>query len=128
MAVRQDYTMPFDIDVASGEGAEAPYPVHVEQMIRQVLLTSPGERIDMPEFGCGLRSLVFASRTDGLSATTQILVKQSLDRWLCNQIKLEKVTVLDAADQSDPAEIVIEIVYSLIEDRSQRRTQVRVLA
>jgi phage baseplate assembly protein W len=128
MATRQDYALPFDIDVASGEGALAPYPTHVEQMIRQVLLTSPGERIDLPEFGCGLRALVFAGRTDGFRATTQILVKQSLNRWLGDQIKLEKVTVLDASEQADPAEVVIEIVYSLIEDRSRRRTQVRVLA
>ena len=57
---RQDYAFPFQIDTASQQTAQAGYSAHVDQMIRQLLLTDPGERVDLPQFGCGLRSLVFA--------------------------------------------------------------------
>ena len=57
---RYDYAYPFRIDPLSGQGMQTEYASHVDQMIRQVLLTSPGERIDLPEFGCGLRQLIFA--------------------------------------------------------------------
>jgi phage baseplate assembly protein W len=43
-------------------------------MIRQVLLTSPGERIDLPEFGCGLRQLIFAPHSSALDSTTNLIV------------------------------------------------------
>ena len=62
--------------------AQSPYATHVDQMIRQVLLTTPGERADLPEFGCGLRQLLFAPNSDALQATTQLIVQHSLSRWL----------------------------------------------
>jgi phage baseplate assembly protein W len=49
---RVDYAYPFRIDPASGQAAQTGYATHVDQMIRQVLLTAPGERADLPEFGC----------------------------------------------------------------------------
>ncbi len=64
---RHDYAFPFRIDPVSHQAARTSYETHVDQMIRQVLLTSPGERADLPEFGCGLRRLLFRSefRRDG---------------------------------------------------------------
>ena len=53
-------------------------PHHVDQMIRQLLLTDPGERVNLPQFGCGLRSLVFAPNSDALAATVQLRVIQGL--------------------------------------------------
>jgi len=79
---RHDFAFPFRIDPASRQAAQTNYDAHVEQMIRQVLLTSPGERADLPEFGCGLRQLIFAPHSEALTATTQMLVQQVLDRWL----------------------------------------------
>src|ERR1700757_1212587 len=90
---RTDYSYPFVIDPLSGQASQAPYATHVDQMIRQVLLTTPGERADLPEFGCGLRQLLFAPNSDALQATTQLLVQQGLNRWLGNQITLVNVAV-----------------------------------
>ena len=33
---------------------------HLKQLIEQVLFTTPGERVNRPEFGTGLQSLLFA--------------------------------------------------------------------
>lgn len=49
---RTDYAFPFRIDPVSGQALQTPYAAHVDQMIRQVLLTAPGERADLPQFGC----------------------------------------------------------------------------
>jgi len=67
---RHDYSFPFRIDPASGQAAQTSYQAHVDQMIRQVLLTNRGERIDLPEFGCGLRQLLFAPDQDASSTVT----------------------------------------------------------
>lgn len=119
---RTDYNFPFAIDPVSGQAAQTPYPNHVDQMIRQILLTTPGERADLPEFGCGLRQLLFAPNSDALQATTQVLIQRSLNQWLSNQINLQSVTVTPGPG-GDYSQILVQINYVLLETQSQQQTQ-----
>jgi phage baseplate assembly protein W len=122
---RNDYAFPFRIDPASGQAAQTNYGSHVDQMIRQILLTARGERADMPEFGCGLKQLIFAPYSDALNATTQILVQQALTRWLSDQISVQQVTVpTPIAGQED--QITIQINYTLIETQSKQQITILV--
>ncbi|HMD96337.1 MAG TPA: GPW/gp25 family protein [Terriglobia bacterium] len=117
---RFDYAFPFRIDPASGQAARTGYDTHVEQMIRQVLLTAPGERADLPEFGCGLKKLIFAPHSDALDATTQIAVQQALNRWLADQISVTKVQVGPAAPGQEE-QLQVEIDYVLVETQSAQK-------
>jgi phage baseplate assembly protein W len=123
--IRHDYAFPFRIDPASGQAAQTPYAAHVDQMIRQILLTSPGERADLPEFGCGLRQLVFAPHSDALDATTQILVQKALNRWLSDQIVVQKVTVGPPAPGQEE-QLIVEIDYTLIETQTNQKVVILV--
>jgi phage baseplate assembly protein W len=126
---RHDIAFPFRIDAASGQAAQASYQDHVDQMIRQVLLTDPGERVCLPEFGAGLRRLIFSPITAGLQASLQIAVSDQLNRWLGDQIALRAVTVQtsqDGAALPDSA-VLVFIEYELIETRTVRQTAVQVL-
>src|SRR5512145_2834219 len=96
--VRHDYAFPFRIDGASRQAQRAAYAAHVRQMIRQVLLTSPGERVNLPEFGCGLRQLLFAPLQEGLDASVKIAVLQALQKWLALHIEVKDVRVSQAAE------------------------------
>jgi phage baseplate assembly protein W len=122
---RNDYAFPFRIDDASGQAAQARYGPHVEQMIRQVLLTSPGERVNLPEFGCGLRQLLFAPNSEALQATARILVRQALERWLAGQIDLQNVDVT-RGQGGDDSQIVVTVEYVLVETQSKQATRVQV--
>jgi phage baseplate assembly protein W len=122
---RQDYAYPFRIDATSHQAAQTSYPDHVAQMIRQVLLTNPGERVCLPEFGCGLRRLVFAPNSDALQATTKLLVMQSLSRWLAGQIDVKNVQV-SGADAADNGVLQIEIDYLLIETQERLQATIEV--
>lgn len=124
---RHDYAFPFHIDAASQQGAQASYEAHIEQMIRQVLLTSPGERADLPDFGSGLRQLLFAGISTTLAATTQMQVQQALNRWLSNQIQVQNVTVVPPEEAPDAARLLIQIDYVLIETQSSKSTEVLVI-
>ena len=78
---RLDYAFPFRLDLQSRQASQASgYQTHVEDMIKQVLLTAPGERIDLPQFGCGVRKLLFAPNSDALAATTQVMIQQALNQ------------------------------------------------
>src|SRR5260221_5680134 len=105
---RTDYAFPFRIDPASGQAAQAPYATHVDQMIRQILLTTPGERADLPDFGCGLRQLLFAPNSAALQATTQLMIQRSLKRWLSDQITQREIAVTPGPG-SDDSQLFVQI-------------------
>jgi phage baseplate assembly protein W len=122
---RRDYAHPFRLGGAR-QAAQAGYEAHVEQMIRQVLLTAQGERINRPDFGCGLRRLVFEPHSERLDATTSILVRSSLERWLALHIDVRDVAVLDAETVGDEARLEIVVEYELRETRDTRAVRVEV--
>ncbi len=79
---------------------------NIRGKIIQVLFTSPGERVNMPEFGCGLRDLVFDPNNQILAATTEFTVRKSLERWLGDEILVEAVDVA-----SEEEFLLIVVVY-----------------
>ncbi|HEY2858173.1 MAG TPA: GPW/gp25 family protein [Terracidiphilus sp.] len=134
--IRRDIRYPFAIDAASGQAAQTDYASHVDQMIRQVLLTSPGERVCMPTFGAGLRRLLFAPLNSSLGATTKLIVTQALNQWLANQITVKDVTVQTANSSTGgtipgpplpDSAIAIQVTYVLIETQSVTQTTVQVI-
>jgi uncharacterized protein len=125
VVARHDYAFPFRIDPVSAQAAQAPYATHVDQMIRQILLTSPGERADLPEFGCGLRQLVFAPNSDALQATCRLTVQRALNQWLSDQIQVRNVTV-SSGPGDDQSQIVVLVEYLLIETQSPQTSLVLV--
>jgi hypothetical protein len=98
---------PFHLD-GRGRAGTTERDDHVRDLIHQVLFTSPGERINRPDFGCGLKTLVFAPNSDALAAATQVLVRASLQRWLENEIEVEAVDVT-AQDER----LTVTVVYRL---------------
>ncbi len=83
---------PVAVDGALGRlREETDYPAYVVQLIKQVLLTAPGERVSRPDFGAGLRRLVFSPSSQETATLLQATVFQSLDRWLGNLIKVDRV-------------------------------------
>jgi phage baseplate assembly protein W len=124
---RQDYAFPFRIDLVSRQASQAQsYELHVDQMIRQVLLTAPGERADLPEFGCGVRQLLFAPNSEPLAATAQILIQQALRRWLAQHIDVQRVVVESPDAAPDGSQLLIRIEYVLRETLSTKGLEILV--
>jgi Bacteriophage baseplate protein W len=106
-----DYPYHFD---GRGRTAATDDDAHIRDLIEQVLFTSPGERVNRPDFGSGLMQLVFAPNNDELAAATQFLVQGALQQWLGDLILVESVQV-DAVDST----LRVTIQYVV------RRTQTR---
>jgi len=126
-ATRRDYNVPFGIDPASRQVRGTGYAAHVEQMIWQVLFTAPGERADLPQFGCGLRQLVFSPLSSALAVNTEINVRQALGQWLAGIIEVGDVTALTSDDVGgpiDPGTLEITISYLLIDTLTTHQTRV----
>ena len=98
--------LPFAID-ARGHTTVAGADDHLRQMIELVLFTTPGERVNRPEFGCGVRQLVFAPNSDTLAAATEQLIHGALIRWLDSVMVVEQVQV-----SADEATLTIRVTYT----------------
>lgn len=100
---------PFGIDAGLGKmKIEGDYAAYVEQLIKQVLFTNPGERINRTDFGCGLRRMVFAPNSVVTANLTQITVYQALEKWLGSIISVDDVKV-NAIEEK----LEVHIVYTL---------------
>jgi uncharacterized protein len=79
---------------------------HIRDEIIQLLLTNPGERPFLPEFGGGARQLIFEPASDVLRGMTKARITQALNRWLGHRLTLEnlEVTFIDST-------IEVEIKY-----------------
>jgi phage baseplate assembly protein W len=67
---------------------------HIRDMIEQLLFTSPGERVNRPDFGSGLLQLVFAPNSPELAAALQFTVQAALQRWLGDLIEVLALEVV----------------------------------
>jgi uncharacterized protein len=124
---RQDYAFPFQIDAASQQTAQAGYPAHVDQMVRQLLLTDPGERADRPQLGCGLRSLVFAPNSDALAATVKLRVIQGLNQWLAGVVTVVDVAVGGPSGTVlEPGTLAVTVTYTLVETQTNQAVTVTI--
>lgn len=100
---------PFGLDPGRmGTATESSHPAYVEQLIRQVIFTGPGERINRPDFGCGIRRMVFAPNSDIAASLAQVTVFQALEDWLGEWIRVDDVKV-DAAEEV----LEVRIIYML---------------
>src|SRR5438552_1324715 len=67
--------------VAGGDVALAAADEDIRQAIRILLETAPGERPMRPDFGVGLRQLVFAPLSVATASLVQYRVQQALLKW-----------------------------------------------
>lgn len=106
-----DYPFHFD---GRGRTAQTDRSDYIRDLIEQVLLTAPGERVMRPNFGSGVMQLIFAAASPEVAATTQFLVQGALQQWLSDLISVDAVDV-----QAQDGALFITVQY--IERRSQTR-------
>ncbi|MGH6612686.1 GPW/gp25 family protein [Sphingomonas sp.] len=102
------FPYPFQVSKASGRIAvERDYEAYVKGLIRQLLLTRPGERINRPRLGGGLAALVFAPLSDANAAIAQTAIHATLTEWLDAIIRLEDVRITAVP----PSTLDVTVVY-----------------
>lgn len=98
---------PYQFD-GRGRTREAAAQDYVQQLVEQVLFTSPGERVNLPDFGSGLLQLPFAPNSMEMAAATQFSVQAALQKWLSNYVKVQSVQAT-AVDST----LTVTVQYSL---------------
>jgi hypothetical protein len=95
-------------------GADGPHTSsrsdHVREQIEQVLFTSPKERVFRPEFGVGVRRLVFEPNNAALRNTTLKQLTASLTEALHGEVDPR---TLEIAVSNEEEKLTIHISYVL---------------
>jgi uncharacterized protein len=89
---------PFRIN-RSGHTAQSDDARHILEMVEQLLFTSPGERVNQPDFGSGLMQLVFAPNSPELAAALQFTMQGAIQRWLGDLIQVQSLAVTNNDSQ-----------------------------
>ena len=92
----------------------------IEEAIRLILGTSPGERPMRPEFGCRIHEYLFASADGETASAITAAVRASLRRWE-PRINVDDVVV--TIDRVNPALLYIDVRY-VIKATNDRRNLV----
>ena len=104
---KENMDYPFHFD-PRGRTAETGDDEHVRDMIEQLLFTSPGERVNRPDFGSGLLQLVFAPNSPELAAALQFTLQAALQRWLGDVIDVGALAV-----SSEDATLRVDLSYTV---------------
>jgi phage baseplate assembly protein W len=89
----------------------------IEEAIRLILATAPGERPMRPDFGCGVHDLVFDPVNEATAGAARYEVLTSLDRWE-PRIEVHDVAVITVPD--DATTLLIDIRYTIRGTNSPR--------
>ncbi len=109
---------PFRIDPAGRVQADSGNSL-LRSKILQLLLTSPGERVNLPDFGTRLRELVFDPNNDVLAAVTEFAVNRALQKFLGDEVHVNGVQVANVDN-----ELTVDIVYLKKADLRTERLRV----
>jgi uncharacterized protein len=113
-----DVAFPFGFDTSGRTAAPTDHGQHIVDLIEQVLLTAPGERLNRPTFGSGTGQLVFAPNSDSLAIAQQALIQGNLQLWLSDLISVQSVQVTN-----NDATLLITVQYTVIQTQRTQSAQ-----
>ena len=101
----------FPVDVGSHGGiATSSENVGIEQSVRTILGTVPGERPMRPLFGCRVHNYVFHPNDASTASAVSYYVKEAITKW---EPRVESVNVRSYPDPDDESVMLIDIEYEV---------------
>ncbi len=95
---------------------------HLRDKLLAILFTSPGERVNRPEFGVGLRRAVFEGINELMLAALRFRILQGLRRDIGPEIEIDELRIEMAPEHG---EIAIFIDYHRVADQVSQGLEVR---
>ena len=107
--IGRGWAFPLRVD-ATGGIALVSREREIEEAIRLILGTSPGERPMRPEFGCRIHEYLFASADSETANAIGAEVRSALRRW---EPRIDVADVEVTIDRANPALLYIDVRYAI---------------
>ena len=92
----------------SGGIALSRYEVRIEEAVFLILSTAKGERVMLPDFGCGIHDLVFAPNNALTVSAIVVAVREALTTW---EPRIDVLDVQVSAAPEMPNLLLIRVDY-----------------
>ncbi len=102
--------MKFPLEISTNGSVTSSRREHVREQIEQVLFTHPGERWFRPEFGIGVRALVFEPNNSALWEVTKKRLLSSITESLTGEVSPGSLEIDVTGDNE---KLLISIAYTL---------------
>lgn len=93
-----------------GKIAQARHEQRIEESIYLILSTKKGERVLLPEFGCGIHDLVFAPNN---SITTSLVVQNVRKALVAYEPRIDVLDINVESNVEQPNLLLIRIDYRI---------------
>ena len=102
------WKFPIAVDATTGRFLLSEGEDDIAEAIRIILMTSRGERVMRPDFGCGLRDFVFGTTDETTLRLLETDITQAITVW---EPRVRDVEVTTKLDPSQPGKLSIGIAY-----------------
>lgn len=99
---------PFHFD-EQGRTATTSNDDHILDMIIQLLLTAPGERVNRPDFGGGMERMLFAPNSEALAGMAEMNLHSALQQYLADVVEVHELSVV-----ADDSKLRLSLTYAVI--------------
>lgn len=96
---------------------------HLREQIEQVLFTNPGERVFRPDFGAGVKTLIFEPNTSPLWTITRKRLIASLAEALKGEVDPRSLTI-DVAGEEEKVFVTISYTLATLGHSEEQRFSV----
>ncbi|MER6144922.1 GPW/gp25 family protein [Streptomyces sparsogenes] len=109
------FGFPFVVDETGAIARPQGIDQELHGKIVQVLFSKPGERVNQPDFGCGLLDLVFDPNNTIMASAVEFTIGQALTRWLGDELVVSGVDV-----RCEEETMTVDLAYIRRRDLTRR--------
>ena len=89
---------------------------HARSKLVNLLITSPGERLNQPNFGIGIKNRLFEQQTPIAADDLRIIVKPQVQVYI-PEIEIKNIAIKDGGLQGH--KLFVTVNYSMVNDESE---------
>lgn len=101
----------FPLRTEKGKISWSEYEDSIKESILIILRTSRGERVMRPDFGCGLKELIFSPNDSSTASLVIYYVEEALKKW---EPRIELLNVEASPDKEEGNCLNINVEYKII--------------
>jgi uncharacterized protein len=110
------FTYPFRWDEDSGGAGGVHGAESVAASLLRLFDTAPGEEFMRPDYGCGLKYLIFDQDTEVFKAVAITTIQQAVARW---EPRVDEILDIEVeTDEERTNEILVRVYFRLIKDQT----------
>tara|TARA_R100000734_G_C3310998_1_gene101807 strand:+ start:1135 stop:1590 length:456 start_codon:yes stop_codon:yes gene_type:complete len=112
-------TFPLDLTAFSTFEQSKTLLQQTKSNLRNLLLTTKGERVFQPEFGSDLTRLIFEQYTPDLEDRIEVAITDAIERWLPYVIVNE---IIVRSDERNQNAVLVQLEYTIQTDKESLQT------